>query len=714
MNTYSSLSIFTLALLFAGSVSAQSSQTLTSAAREDLFELKRHASTKRMATPAVERGGGPANDECDFATVLAVGTSCVSVGSTTAGATESLAPATCTGFTSTGATDVWFSFVATGTTTYIEATGGGDATTGVDLIIEAFSEPCGDFVSEGCVDATLRGEMEQLILVTVPGNTYYYRAYYWIYTVAQTVFDLTTCVYSTGGGPTPPNDECAGATTLVVGGSCVPVASNSSGATESEAPILCNGFTAESALDVWFTFTATATSTTIDALGITDFDVVMEVFSGSCGSLVSLGCADATFPPALDESFVAATTIGQTYTVRIYSYAPPTAVSTDFTICAYSVGGPVPPNDECGGAVIQDLAVGNTLSLSGDNTGATVDPPTAVTLVWEAFIITECADVVVNTCVPGSEFELNFINVAVNCPDFLTGLLTGTLSADSCTVTFIQLAAGTYYIPVRVDPALTPIGAYTIEVSATACGPVDPYCEASANSLAFEKIGNVTFSDINNTSTSTAGYEDFTGVTGEIVAGVDYNLSVTLTGAFPTDQVLAWIDFDQNQVFEDPAELVLTSTIGVGPHMGTVSIPLTATPGPTRMRLRLHDTYDLGVDYYNFPNPTPCDTSSYGQVEDYTVDVVGVITGVTSSHGTTFSLFPNPTNGDVNLTYDGTDAMTTIAVVDMTGRVVYSQVRQIANGQQVYLPLANKLAAGTYALRLTSEHGRGEQRFVVR
>ena len=330
--------------------------------------------------------------------------------------------------------------------------------------------------------------------------------------------------------------------------------------------------------------------------------------------------------------------------------------------------------------------------------------------MWEAFTTTECANVTVNYCVAGSVFTDFLVNLAVNCPDFLTGVLTG--ANDACTVTFAELPAGTYYVPVMVDPATTPVGAYTIEVSATAC-VVNPYCEASANSLQFEKISNVTFSDINNNSASTAGYEDFTGVIGQVVGGVDYNLSVTISGGYDTDQVLAWIDFDQNQVF-DPSEGVFTSPLGAGPHTGTVSVPLSAMQGSTRMRVRLHDTYDLGVDYFNTPNPTPCDTSTFGQVEDYTIDVIGVITGVNENAMSSFTVFPNPTNGDLNFAYGAADAVTVIDVLDMTGRVVYSEQRQLVKGQQVHLALARTLASGTYALRLSSENGRGEQRFVVR
>ena len=59
--------------------------------------------------------------------------------------------------------------------------------------------------------------------------------------------------------------------------------------------------------------------------------------------------------------------------------------------------------------------------------------------------------------VPGSEFSDFLINLSVGCPDFLTGILTGTVSVDNCTLSFAELAAGTYYIPVQPLRALPPL-----------------------------------------------------------------------------------------------------------------------------------------------------------------------------------------------------------------------------------------------------------------
>ena len=146
------------------------------------------------------------------------------------------------------------------------------------------------------------------------------------------------------------------------------------------------------------------------------------------------------------------------------------------------------------------------------------------------------------------------------------------------------------------------------------------YCAAGATSTTFEKISNVTFGTINNNSTSTAGYENFLTQSTNVIAGQTLPISVSISGAFSSDQVLVWIDFNQNGSFTDAGEAVYTSAQGVGPHVGNITIPSSALTGPTRMRVRMHDA-SLGA------NATPCGNSTYGQVEDYTVNIQPCVQG---------------------------------------------------------------------------------------
>ena len=143
----------------------------------------------------------------------------------------------------------------------------------------------------------------------------------------------------------------------------------------------------------------------------------------------------------------------------------------------------------------------------------------------------------------------------------------------------------------------------------------DPvYCTAGSTSTSFEKISNVSLNTINNASTSTAQYENFTTVSTSLQPSSSYPITVSIGGGFSSDQVIVFIDYNQNGVFTDAGETVYTSAQGVGPHTGNFTVPAAATLGLTRMRVRMHDASLT-------PNATSCGTSSFGQVEDYTINI---------------------------------------------------------------------------------------------
>ncbi|MEJ7627620.1 MAG: GEVED domain-containing protein [Ferruginibacter sp.] len=181
----------------------------------------------------------------------------------------------------------------------------------------------------------------------------------------------------------------------------------------------------------------------------------------------------------------------------------------------------------------------------------------------------------------------------------------GTNSSYTTTLT-----ATTFY---RVIVTCGANSGTSVPVAVNLNPPSQCYCAAGATSTAFEKISNVKIGTINRTSTSTAGYENFITDTTILQRQNPTTITVTISTAFSSDQVLVWIDLNQDGDFIDAGENVYTSALGVGPHVGTITVPATASLGFTRMRVRMHDTFG--------GNATPCGNSTYGQVEDYTVNI---------------------------------------------------------------------------------------------
>lgn len=270
----------------------------------------------------------PSNDECAGATSVPVNpnASCASVVSGTLNsATSSPQSNTCGG---TANDDVWYSFVATNSTHYVDLLSVTGSTT--DLYHSVYAGSCGSIGAPlVCSDPN-----SSTVSGLTPGNTYYIRVYSWSSSSgATTTFNV--CV---GTPPPPPsNDNCGNAISLTMStdGSCNSVSSTVASATNSMVSA-CGGTAND---DVWFSFVATDDTAYVDR--IAEFDSEVEVFDGCSGS--SLGCQDS------ESSFmVTGLTVGNTYFIRIHSWSSsvPNPGDADFTICVF---GPAPPpeNDLC-------------------------------------------------------------------------------------------------------------------------------------------------------------------------------------------------------------------------------------------------------------------------------------------------------------------------------------------------------------------------------
>ena len=78
--------------------------------------------------------------------------------------------------------------------------------------------------------------------------------------------------------------------------------------------------------------------------------------------------------------------------------------------------GNIPPNSFCEGATVEPLAVGATITRSGNNTDA---PPAFFfedSLVWEGFTTSECADITVSYCGTTPAFSDVTLYLGLNCP----------------------------------------------------------------------------------------------------------------------------------------------------------------------------------------------------------------------------------------------------------------------------------------------------------
>ncbi len=143
-------------------------------------------------------------------------------------------------------------------------------------------------------------------------------------------------------------------------------------------------------------------------------------------------------------------------------------------------------------------------------------------------------------------------------------------------------------------------------------------------------ITNVTFGDINNTSTTGIypgqGYEDFTYLSTEVCKGNDYTLTVSGTETFGANQgFAAWIDFNGDGIFQEDENVLLAAPTTTAST--TVTIPALAGNGEVKLRVACQWN---GTPDVNACDPTPY---GYGEIEEYTIIISEPPTAPTSIAG---------------------------------------------------------------------------------
>jgi hypothetical protein len=150
------------------------------------------------------------------------------------------------------------------------------------------------------------------------------------------------------------------------------------------------------------------------------------------------------------------------------------------------------------------------------------------------------------------------------------------------------------------------------------------YCNAGGSNINDEYIGNVTVNGTSNNTaaTTTSGYSDFTGsvIFPDLTVGsTDNNISVTKfwTAQQYNEAISVWIDFNRNGVFENDELILQSGASTANPITTTFSVPLNAVNGEVRMRVIMAYRDPAGQTIAD-----PCLTFTWGEVEDYTVNLI--------------------------------------------------------------------------------------------
>ena len=143
--------------------------------------------------------------------------------------------------------------------------------------------------------------------------------------------------------------------------------------------------------------------------------------------------------------------------------------------------------------------------------------------------------------------------------------------------------------------------------TAASCTPIT----GIAGQLGSYGITEFYFGNLSNISGgSSEGYSDFTCDSSLFYIGQNYNLRALHSSAIPQN-FSAWIDFNNNGIFEVPSEEIVSNFSSDSTNVN-ILIPTNATVNtPLRLRIMSDASFSGQLN--------PCDNPVYGQAEDYTI-----------------------------------------------------------------------------------------------
>ncbi len=323
--------------------------------------------------------------------------------------------------------------------------------------------------------------------------------------------------------------------------------------------------------------------------------------------------------------------------------------------------------------------------------------------------------------------DFKIISIQIPCVTSVpTNISVGSITGTEATITWDVIPSATYDLRFKEDTAstwttipdltttsytitdLSPQTDYNVQVrskcvssNSTYSNTEDftttqiTYCASQGNSVTDEFIGRVQLNTLDNdtTASTTSGYSDFTSMVVDIDKNSSPPITVTKfwTGTLFNEAVVVWIDFNKDGDFDDAGENVLSSVPSQNNVTGNITIPSDAKIGTTRMRVSMK---------YNALS-TSCETFSFGEVEDYTVNIIEQTLGVTENVLDGLSIYPNPFNDSITIKFEKQLSNYSVTLFDISGRLMYQSQNTDTSSSTLNISNLATLSSGTYVLKIT-------------
>ncbi|MDI9308798.1 MAG: GEVED domain-containing protein [Limnohabitans sp.] len=240
-------------------------------------------------------------------------------------------------------------------------------------------------------------------------------------------------------------------------------------------------------------------------------------------------------------------------------------------------------------------------------------------------------------------------NIGVTGYDVYRGT-TFLASVTGTTYTATGLTPSTTYsFTVRAKDGAGNVSAASNAVSVTTTGTSLMYCASNGNNSSYEWIDYVALNGMINTTGSNGGYGNFTSKVAPLPYGSNtIYFSAGFSSSAYTEYWSIWIDYNKNGTFESTEKVVAGSSASSGTLSATFTVPTTALAGQTRMRVQMKYS----------ATSTACETFTYGEVEDYTVNIGSAAPSTNYSKEEVlanesniydFELYPNSVESSLNI-----------------------------------------------------------------
>ncbi|MCR5888403.1 M4 family metallopeptidase [Hymenobacter sp. J193] len=298
-----------------------------------------------------------------------------------------------------------------------------------------------------------------------------------------------------------------------------------------------------------------------------------------------------------------------------------------------------------------------------------------------------------------------------------TVYLTSSSNYAAARTGSIQAAKDLYGAGSAEEQAVTNAW-YAVGVGAAYGGGTTPppttvtYCASKGTNVSYEWIDYVGLGSIARTSSKDAGYYNGTATSTSLAAGSSQTISYSAgyTSTAYTEYWKIYIDYNRDGDFTDSGELVASrSSASSATLTSTFTVPLTARTGAARLRIVMSDG----------SGTTSCNSYSYGETEDYTVNITGGAAIAAASTGSSanqiigkedsrgLELYPNPASDVVRISLPGGAKVASVKVVDLRGASV-GGARYNDNGTLN----VSGLAKGVYMLSVSDGQKTFHTRFV--